>query len=386
MPRARWVKPEFFTDKKVASLDPTTAIVYEALWVWADDGGVCICDPDWVKNQIFFRWDAFTIPVISKGLRDLCDKRMITVYRMGDDYFAQIRHWDRHQKVHKPAKFRHPRPDEQLTFNRDGFPPGSAGEAPGPFHSSPPPRLLDTKTPRHLDAVVAEALPPGNHQHSPETATAATAANWSSPIEEEGRPPHLEIPKTGKVAGELSLARRLEDDTDRLALTTICATVPAPHQWVAEAAVSLDGMHGKPLTPRQLGDALKQFVGKGRHLASPPSFREFQAFLKSASTPPETKGSPEPGSVDSRATTGEAGAILVRIKELRGKATPPGQAAVEFIRRTDVEALGRDVFAAYDAIGGAEAVLKTSGDKWSFLVRDFAAALTHARKNGGANG
>jgi hypothetical protein len=43
--RARWLKPEFFTDKKIATLDPTTALVYEALWCWADDGGVCNATP-----------------------------------------------------------------------------------------------------------------------------------------------------------------------------------------------------------------------------------------------------------------------------------------------------------------------------------------------------
>jgi hypothetical protein len=37
--------------------------------------------------------------------------------------------------------------------------------------------------------------------------------------------------------------------------------------------------------------------------------------------------------------------------------------------------------AAYDGIGGADTVLKTGGDKWGFLIRDFANALTHARRN-----
>ena len=43
--RARWLKPEFFTDKKIGQLDPVTALVYQALWCWADDGGTAQADP-----------------------------------------------------------------------------------------------------------------------------------------------------------------------------------------------------------------------------------------------------------------------------------------------------------------------------------------------------
>lgn len=381
--RARWLKPDFFTDKKIATMPPETALVFQALWVWADDGGVCICDPDYLKSQAFHRWSVFTIEVITRAIRELSDLKRISVYRIGDDYFAEIRHWSRHQAVHKPSKFRHPRPDQQLTLEAVDFP----GTAPIPVPHQSQIRQLDRETPRRLDGEGAAAP-------LPEPVAKVTVPE-TQPPPPPPQPPDDFIPKTGKVAGELSLARRLDTDVDRLALAALCATVPAPHQWVAEANGRLDGMNGpggKAITPRQLGDALGEFIGNGEHLKSPPSFRRFKAYLDAPLT--SEQPAPETGQghngTGRRATdggnaapvsTGEAGTILAKIKGFRETSTPQAGGVNEFIRRARVEELGPLVLAAYDGIGGADVVLKTAGDKWGFLIRDFAAALTHARNN-----
>jgi hypothetical protein len=380
--RARWLKPEFFTDKKIATLDPSTALVYQALWCWADDGGVCQCDPDWLKAQVFFRWDFYTVDVISAALRTLYDLKVILVYRAGDDYFAEIRHWKRHQSVHKPAKFRHPRPDEQLTLSTPVDAPFIAGAPPAPVPGSPPPRHLDSYNPRSLDGDGPKALDPGDDPHSP-----GTSAHTTAPEDQF---------RKGKTPGELSLARELPTDADRLNLTALCATVPSAFTWVAECAGRLSGINtpgGKAMTPTQVAAAIGEFVGSGRHLESPPSFRLFKAFLDKAQNGSEAprgeqglKGRTDGAQSGFAASTGEAGAILVRIKGLKQRADVPGQSSVEFIRRADVEALGVDVLSAYDAIGGADRVLKTEPSKWGFVVREFADGLTYWRQNnqGGA--
>lgn len=73
-----------------------------------------------------------------------------------------------------------------------------------------------------------------------------------------------------------------------------------------------------------------------------------------------------------------AAKILARIKSLAQSVDVPGQGTKTFIPRTEVEKLGPRTFAAYERIGGAEAVLKTPGDKWMFLVKDFDRELKSA--------
>lgn len=82
---------------------------------------------------------------------------------------------------------------------------------------------------------------------------------------------------------ENALACRLETDADRMALTAICAKVAAPPSWIAEASATLDGLHGVMLTPKQLGEALREYVGNGA-LAN-PNFRHFRAYLRRAAAP-----------------------------------------------------------------------------------------------------
>ena len=78
-----------------------------------------------------------------------------------------------------------------------------------------------------------------------------------------------------------------------------------------------------------------------------------------------------PRTLDQGPRTETAAQILARIKTLAEEKPVPGQETRRFIRRAAVEELGPWIAAAYDAIGGADAVLKTPGERWSFLVRDF---------------
>lgn len=142
--RARWLKPEFFTDKKIAALGPIAALIYQALWCMADDGGTALADADVIKAQCFFRWSAVGVPEISEALRHLSDAGRITRYVVEDDEFARIVRWSKHQLVHKPSKFRHPRSGQPVTEN--------SAEVPGTSAALPVSRLLDSKTPRHLSA------------------------------------------------------------------------------------------------------------------------------------------------------------------------------------------------------------------------------------------
>jgi hypothetical protein len=120
--RARWVKPEFFNDKKIGALGPTAAVVYEALWCSADDGGTAICNAEIVKGQLFMYWPTVTIFDIAGAIAKLASAGRIDCYSIGDVEYASIptERWKRHQPVHNPSRFRHPGPPTEAGLRQDG--------------------------------------------------------------------------------------------------------------------------------------------------------------------------------------------------------------------------------------------------------------------------
>ncbi|HUT87024.1 MAG TPA: hypothetical protein VMX15_02940 [Candidatus Heimdallarchaeota archaeon] len=105
--RGRWLKPEFFRDQKMAQIGPEGALVYQALWIVADDSGMAPCDPEILKGEMFARWTTITANTIKDALQSLAETKRITFYQGGDETFAQINSWRDNQKVHKPSAFTH---------------------------------------------------------------------------------------------------------------------------------------------------------------------------------------------------------------------------------------------------------------------------------------
>lgn len=161
--RARWLKPEFFKDRKIGALGAIAALVYEALWCMADDVGTAPCDPDRIKGEMFFAWAEVGLPNISEALLALSRAGRIRRYRVGDDVYCRIVQFGKHQAVHNPSKFRYPQESEADSVVDSGE--GSSttedsGSTPESFGS---PHILDSKIPRHLDtskASAADAAPP----------------------------------------------------------------------------------------------------------------------------------------------------------------------------------------------------------------------------------
>jgi hypothetical protein len=147
--RARWVKPEFFRDRKIAAMGPIVALVYEALWVISDDYGTAPCDPDRLNGELFYAWSEVGVPEITGALRKLDGAGRITRFRVGDDTYCRIKSWAKHQNVHKASQFRYPTEGEPLIEDSAEI-PGTSSESSGtPHHlDSKTPRLLDTKTPK----------------------------------------------------------------------------------------------------------------------------------------------------------------------------------------------------------------------------------------------
>lgn len=105
-----------------------------------------------------------------------------------------------------------------------------------------------------------------------------------------------------------------------------------------------------------------------------------RAVAASREVPPsleETRRTPA-GTAPRRTSVRDTGRATVLAGRIRGLITEhqqPGQALRRSIPSAAVKALGDDVFAAYETIGGATRFLDAQGADFSFVIRDFTAAL-----------
>lgn len=117
MARMRTLKPEFFRDKKIQQLSPTAALVFQALWCMADDGGVAPADPERVYGEMFIGWAKIGLKETTLALTQLYGSGRVVLFRVGDDQYAEIPSFARHQQPKNPSKFRYPRPEQEVTGN-----------------------------------------------------------------------------------------------------------------------------------------------------------------------------------------------------------------------------------------------------------------------------
>lgn len=142
--RARWLKPDFFRDKKIAEAGPVVALVYQSLWCLADDSGVAPCEPERIKGEMFVWWSAVGVPEISGALRHLSGKKILTIFRAGDDVFCRLSNFKKHQPIHKPSKHRNPQAGQALTWDGEALVPDGSGISPEPVVNSTPSHLSST--------------------------------------------------------------------------------------------------------------------------------------------------------------------------------------------------------------------------------------------------
>ncbi len=98
MARIRTIKPEFWTDEKLAPLPPITRLVYIALWNMADDKGRLVDSVKMIDGFMFSQTE------------DSCEEPLTHLARLGritrgvtmsGQRVIQIVHWN-HQKIDKP--------------------------------------------------------------------------------------------------------------------------------------------------------------------------------------------------------------------------------------------------------------------------------------------
>jgi len=108
MARSRILKPEFWSDEKLALVPREARLTFAGLWTCSDDYGVTKGHPAWLKAQIFPYDVDLTLADFQKWLADLERIGVIDPFTADGESFFFIRNFADHQKVDRPSKMRNP--------------------------------------------------------------------------------------------------------------------------------------------------------------------------------------------------------------------------------------------------------------------------------------
>jgi len=113
MSRIRSIKPEFFSDEKIARLSRDARLFFVGMWpVCCDDYGVSRAHPGYLK-QVFPYDEDVTPKQIGRWLEELETHGFISRFESGGESYLYVWGW-KHQKVDHPSKCRNPAPPETL--------------------------------------------------------------------------------------------------------------------------------------------------------------------------------------------------------------------------------------------------------------------------------
>lgn len=114
--RIRTIKPEFWTDKRVASWDHFTRLLFIGLWSAADDHGRGSAESARLASELFpydlSRDPRETLARVAAGLDTLAASFRITLYDVEGEAFYEVTSWSKHQRVDNAGKPRVPTPSE----------------------------------------------------------------------------------------------------------------------------------------------------------------------------------------------------------------------------------------------------------------------------------
>ncbi len=108
MARARFVRPEFFTDSKTGRMSPHARLLYIASWCQADIQGVL----EWNADQLrlaAFPYDQFTTEQTEQLMAEIVTLGRVRIFTVAGNIYAEICKWREHQKFTTGEKHNGPR-------------------------------------------------------------------------------------------------------------------------------------------------------------------------------------------------------------------------------------------------------------------------------------
>ena len=101
MARIRSIKPVFWDDSKLSKISRDARLLFIGIWSFADDLGVVIAEPAFLKARIF-PYDNLTIAEVEKWLSDLLKFGFIVSIEHKGERFFVICNFAKHQRIDKP--------------------------------------------------------------------------------------------------------------------------------------------------------------------------------------------------------------------------------------------------------------------------------------------
>lgn len=105
--RIRSIKPEVLEDEKMANLSDAAWRLFVASWVLADDEGRFRAGGRYLAAQVWH--DTSKVDAAEAARSELVQRGRIVVYEVGDETYAEIPTWNRHQRIDNGSKSRLPR-------------------------------------------------------------------------------------------------------------------------------------------------------------------------------------------------------------------------------------------------------------------------------------
>jgi hypothetical protein len=134
MARIRSVKPETWSDQKLARLSRDARLLYISLWNFADEQGRMVGDPRQVKGMCLPMDDDLSPVEIDLLLDDLAKAGRVVRYLVDDEHFLFLPHLSKHQRLDTGQDSRFPEPPDHgsaPTPQNSGESPDKSGEVSG---------------------------------------------------------------------------------------------------------------------------------------------------------------------------------------------------------------------------------------------------------------
>ena len=101
MARIRTIKPKSWDDVKIGKLSRDARLLYIGMWNIADDLGVIIAEPQWIKSKVF-PFDQLQLQQLVSMLTMLETNGFISHFSYNGENFYYLPTFSRHQKIDKP--------------------------------------------------------------------------------------------------------------------------------------------------------------------------------------------------------------------------------------------------------------------------------------------
>ena len=151
MARIRTIKPDFFTDEKMAKISSWARLLFIGLWIHADDDGIMAYSAHRVKVQLF-PTDDVDVSVLVGELQAI---GCVYLFEVDGHNYLGVPNFLKHQRINRPTKSRFPNLSlsQVRKITREGQIPGSVFRT---EHSEDPLSPHGTLTEHSLTEVEVE--------------------------------------------------------------------------------------------------------------------------------------------------------------------------------------------------------------------------------------